>query len=93
MNLELNCVSHTLASGREGLTLGRTWHTLDEVGHHGAKVSTDVLEDLCVFVILSLQEHAGQIHIFQEQSTQGERVAFQSAVCAAGLNMSQNGFN
>lgn len=36
-----------------------TWYTLDEVGHHGTEVSSDVLEDLGVFVILSFQEHPG----------------------------------
>ena len=48
-----------------------TWHTLDEIGHHGAEVSPDVLKDFCIFVILSFQEHSRQIHILQEESAQG----------------------
>lgn len=36
-----------------------TWYTLDEIGHHGTEVSSDVLEDLCIFVILSFQKHPG----------------------------------
>lgn len=62
-----------------------TWNTLDEIGHHGAEMSPDVLEDFCIFVILSFQEHPCQIHIFQEQSAQGQRVTFQSSVCALQL--------
>lgn len=62
-----------------------TWYTLDEIGYHGAEMSPDVLEDFCIFVILSFQEHPCQIHILQEQSAQGQRVTFQSSVCALHL--------
>jgi hypothetical protein len=57
------------------------WDTLDEVGHHGTEVSSDVLEDLRIFVILGFQKHPGKIHILQEQSAQGQGIAFQSSIC------------
>lgn len=59
-----------------------TWNTLDEIGHHGTEVSSDVLQDFCIFVILGFQQHPSQIHIFQEESAQGEGVTFQGSVCA-----------
>lgn len=46
-------------------------------------MSSDVLEDFRIFVILSFQQHPSQIHVFQEESAQGEGVAFQSSVCAS----------
>lgn len=63
---------------------GHTWYTLDKVGHHRTKVSSDVFKDLGVFIVFSFQVHSSQIHIFQEQSAKGKGVAFQSAVCTAG---------
>lgn len=74
---------------REPFQAEPTWYTLDEVGHHGAEVSSDVLEDLCIFVILSFQEHPGQIHILQEQSAQSQGVTFQSPVCTVGSQRRQ----
>ena len=66
----------------ERLFFPSTWHTLDEVSHHGTEVSPDVLEDLGVFVILSLQEQPRQIHILQEQGTQCQGVTLQCSVGA-----------
>lgn len=58
-----------------------TWHTLNEVSHCGAEVSSDVLEDLSIFVILCFQKHPGLIHILQEQCTQSKGVTFKGSVC------------
>lgn len=66
-----------------------TWYTLDQVGHHGTEVSSNVLEDFCIFVILGFQKHPGEIHILQEQSAHGEGVTFQSSVCTVGLQGKQ----
>ena len=54
-----------------------TWDTLHHVGHHGAEVGPDVLQDLCVFVVLCLQQHAGHVHVLQEQGAQGQAVPLQ----------------
>lgn len=60
-----------------------TWHTLYEVGHHGAEVNSNVFEDLGVFVVLGFQEHPRQIHVLQEEGAQGEGVTLQSPACTA----------
>ena len=54
-----------------------TWDTLHHVGHHGAEVGPDVLQDLCVLVVLRLQQHAGHVHVLQEQGAQGQAVPLQ----------------
>lgn len=60
-----------------------TWDTLDEVGHHATEVGSDVLEDLQLFVVLGLQQHAGQVHILQKESAQSQRITLQSPVSTA----------
>lgn len=57
-----------------------TRDTLYEVGHHGAKVGSDVSEDLHVFVVLSLQKHSGQVHILQKESAKSQSVTFQCSI-------------
>ncbi len=59
-----------------------TWGTLYEVGHHGTEVSSNVFENLHVFVILSFQKHPGQVHILKKESAQGQRITFQSSISA-----------
>lgn len=67
------------------VSVNATWYTLDEVGHHGAKVSSNVLKDLCIFVVLGFQEHPGEIHVLQEQRAHGEGVALQRAARAVEI--------
>lgn len=71
-------------SGRMGSGTARTGDTLDEVGHHAAEVGPDVLEDVQLLLVLRLQEHAGQVHVLQEQGPQRQRVPLQRAVGAGG---------
>ena len=42
---------------------GFTRNTLDEISHHPAEMGPDVFKHIQLLLILSLQEHAGQIHI------------------------------
>lgn len=71
---------------------GHTRYTLDKVGHHGTEVSSDVFEDLGVFIVFSFQVHSSQIHVFQEQSAEGKGVTFQSSVCTAGRQNKHKAF-
>lgn len=74
------CTALTGKAVQAASSLG-TWYALDEVGDHCAEVSSNILEDLGVFVVLCLQQHPGEVHILQEESAQGEGVTLQSSVC------------
>lgn len=60
-----------------------TGDTLDEIGHHPAEMGSDVFQHVQLLLILSLQEHPGQVHILEEQGSQRQGVTLQSPVGAA----------
>lgn len=74
MTIYSNSVTQTHWTPGEQIVTVDTWHTLDEVGHHAAEMSSDILQDLQLFIVFCLQEHACQIHILQEKSTQSQRI-------------------
>lgn len=59
-----------------------TWDTLYKVSRHSTEVSSDVFEDLHVFVILSFQKHPGQVHILKKERAQGQGITFQRSISA-----------
>ncbi len=59
-----------------------TGNTLDEISHHAAEMGSDVFKHVQLLLILSLQKHAGQIHILKEQSTQSQGITLQCSIGA-----------